>query len=110
MPKGMRYATSAFSGFLVCSTLILAPYGLPAWAAAEPGPTDDPPPAAPSGLAGPSGLTVSPAPPIKGERRTGAYFPPGCPEYDSLSSAVVVLFATEEEARRAGFHKAQNCP
>jgi hypothetical protein len=100
----MRYATSAFSGFIVCSSLVLAPCGLPTLAAAEQGPAGDPP------LAPPSGLMVSPALPIKGDRSTGVYFPPGCPEYDFLSGAVVVLFTTEEEAQRAGFHKAPNCP
>jgi hypothetical protein len=99
----MRYATAAFSGFIVCSTLVLTPFGLPALAAAEQGPVSNSPSAAPSGL------MVSPTPPIKGERSTGVYFPPGCPEYDSLNGAVVVLFSTEEEAQRAGFHKAQNC-
>src|SRR3954471_10318877 len=99
----MRYATSAFSGLLVCSTLVLVLCGLPALAA-EPGPLSNSP------LAAPSGLMVSPSPSIKGERGTGAYFLPECPEYDSLNGAMVLLFATEEEAQRAGFHKAQNCP
>jgi methylphosphotriester-DNA--protein-cysteine methyltransferase len=53
---------------------------------------------------------VKPPPPIKGERTTGVYFLPDCPQYDFLSGAVVVLFTTEEEAQRAGFHKAPNCP
>src|SRR4051812_14246030 len=99
----MRYATAAFSGFLVCATLVLPLCRLPAWAAAEPGPGSNSP------LAAPSGLTVSPAPAIKGERSTGVYFLPECPEYDSLNGAVV-LFVTEEEAQRAGFHKTPNCP
>jgi hypothetical protein len=100
----MRYATAAFSGFLVCSTLVLAPLGLPALAATEQGPAGDTP------LAPPSGLMVRPTAPIKGDHTTGVYLLPGCPEYDSLNDAVVVLFTTEEEAQRAGFHKAPNCP
>jgi hypothetical protein len=99
----MRYATSAFSWFVVCSILVLVLFGLPAWAT-EQGPVSNSPSAAPSGL------TVSPAPPIKGDRTTGVYFLPGCRQYDFLSGAVVVLFTTEEEAQRAGFHKAPNCP
>jgi Metal binding domain of Ada len=100
----MKYATAAFSGFLVCSILILTPFGLPALAATEQDPAGNTP------LAPPSGLIVSPTAPIKGDHTTGVYFLPGCPQYDFLNDAAVVLFATEEEAQRAGFHKAQNCP
>ena len=98
----MRYAIPAFSTFVVCSTFILAAVQLPAQAISAQDSAGGPPPTAPSGL------MVRPA--VKGDRTMGVYQLPGCPEYDALSPAAVIFFATEEEAQRAGFHKAKNCP
>jgi hypothetical protein len=99
----MRYATSAFSRFVVCSIFLLTPYGLLALTAAEQGPVSNSPSAAPSGL------TVRPAA-IKTDCSTEGYYLPDCLEYDRGDPATMLLFATEEEAQRAGFHKAENCP
>jgi len=47
---------------------------------------------------------------IKGNSKSKIYHLPACPEYDRLTPANVVTFATEEQARRAGYKKAKNCP
>jgi hypothetical protein len=57
----------------------------------------------------PSGLTVT-NPVIKGDIPTGAYHLPDCPEYPQVDPATMLLFVTEDEAQRAGLHKAETCP
>ena len=75
---------------------------MPALAAAEQDTEGDP------GLRPPSGLTVTVAA-IKGDPTTREYYLPGCPQYDYLNTATVVIFPSEEAAQRAGYHKAENC-
>ena len=47
---------------------------------------------------------------IKTDCSTEGYYLPDCLEYDRGDPATMLLFATEEEAQPAGFHKAENCP
>ena len=47
---------------------------------------------------------------IRGNKNRHIYHLPTCPTYDVISPMNVVTFATEEEARRAGYRKAKNCP
>ena len=46
---------------------------------------------------------------IRGNKATKVYHLPGCPDYDSISPANVVTFATEQDARKAGYKIAGNC-
>src|SRR5262245_22598886 len=99
----MRSVRLTFLRFVVCSILLLAPVRGLALAAAEQGTASD------TTLAPPSGLMIK-QPVVKGDRRTGEYHLPGCPEYNYLSEDQVVVFPTEAEAQQAGYHKAQSCP
>src|SRR2546425_4372177 len=38
------------------------------------------------------------------------YHLPTCPDYSQMNAKDIVRFKTEEEARRAGYKKAENCP
>ena len=46
---------------------------------------------------------------IRGNRRSNIYHLPHCPNYGDVSSGNRVSFASESEARAAGFRKARNC-
>lgn len=46
---------------------------------------------------------------IRGNRRSGIYHWPGCPNYDDISPRNRVIFQTSGEAERAGFRAARNC-
>ena len=46
---------------------------------------------------------------IKGNKATKVYHLPGCPDYNSISPGNVVTFATEQDARKAGYKIAGNC-
>jgi micrococcal nuclease len=47
---------------------------------------------------------------IKGNRRSMVYHLPTCPDYGRINAKNVVPFTTEEEAMKAGYRKAGNCP
>lgn len=46
---------------------------------------------------------------IIGNRNSGIYHLPGCPNYDDVAERNRVYFATEAAAQAAGFRKARNC-
>ncbi len=46
---------------------------------------------------------------IKGNKNSRIYHMPGCPNYDDIKDKNVIWFATEDEAKAAGFRKARNC-
>lgn len=46
---------------------------------------------------------------IIGNRNSGIYHAPGCPNYNDVAERNRVYFNTEAEAQRAGFRKARNC-
>jgi hypothetical protein len=56
----------------------------------------------------PENLTVGEGA-IKGDSKTKLYYFPDCPEYGWLSPQQVVVFASEEAARQAGYHQASTC-
>lgn len=47
---------------------------------------------------------------IKGNRISHIYHLSNCPNYDDISDTNIIWFATEQDARNAGFRKAKNCP
>lgn len=47
---------------------------------------------------------------IAGNRNSGIYHRSDCPDYDRVSEKNRVYFKTEEEAKKAGYRKARNCP
>ena len=47
---------------------------------------------------------------IRGNKRTMIYHWPGCPNYDDIAPHNRVTFRTSEEAERAGYRAARNCP
>ena len=47
---------------------------------------------------------------IHGNRRSMIYHLPTCPDYGRISPKNVVPFKSEEEASKAGYRKAKNCP
>jgi endonuclease YncB( thermonuclease family) len=47
---------------------------------------------------------------ILGNRRTGIYHWPGCPYFDKISPSNRVTFHSREEAEKAGYRAARNCP
>lgn len=47
---------------------------------------------------------------IRGNKRSMIYHIFGCPNYDDISSQNRAIFKTEEEANKAGYRKAKNCP
>jgi len=77
-------------------------------------------PAAPSGKMPPSMPTKS-APTtaaatadtmsgIHGNKKSHVYHLSNCPGYAKVSAKNLTTFASEDEAVKAGFHKAKNCP
>lgn len=47
---------------------------------------------------------------VRGNRNSKRYhLPQGCPSYNSIASRNVVVFASEQEAKAAGYEKAKNC-
>ncbi len=52
---------------------------------------------------------VSQEGPIRGNRRSGIYHWPGCPNYDDIAMHNRVPFASRAEAEQAGFRAARNC-
>jgi hypothetical protein len=48
--------------------------------------------------------------PILGNSATKLYHKPGCPNYDKIAPKNQVKFATEEDAQKAGYKKAGDCP
>src|SRR4051812_48305089 len=100
----MTYRSSAVCLLSFSMTLLAAP-SLPLAASEQDTQTQG----GGTGLRPPSGLTVT-SPAVKGDIPTREYYLADCPEYDQVDPATMLLFATEEEAQRLGFHKAQNCP
>lgn len=47
---------------------------------------------------------------VRGNRNSGIYHLPECPDYEKISFRNRVSFRTEGEARQNGFRKARNCP
>jgi micrococcal nuclease len=47
---------------------------------------------------------------IHGNTHSKIYHLPTCPDYSKLSEKNIIVFATEAEARKAGYRKAKNCP
>lgn len=47
---------------------------------------------------------------IAGNRNSGIYHRSDCPDYDRISERNRVYFKSEEEAKKAGYRKARNCP
>jgi phosphatidylserine/phosphatidylglycerophosphate/cardiolipin synthase-like enzyme len=47
---------------------------------------------------------------IHANRQSKVYHLPSCPGYERVSAAHMVPFATEAEARKAGYRKAKHCP
>ena len=47
---------------------------------------------------------------IHGNKKSRVYHLANCPGYTKVSATNLTSFATEDEAVRAGFHKAKNCP
>ena len=54
--------------------------------------------------------TTATAGDIHGNKKTHAYHLTNCPSYTKVSPTNLVTFASEDEAVKAGFHKAKNCP
>jgi endonuclease YncB( thermonuclease family) len=47
---------------------------------------------------------------VRGNRNSGIYHLPDCPDFDRVSPRNRVPFGSEREALRQGFRKARNCP
>jgi deoxyribonuclease-1 len=47
---------------------------------------------------------------IHGNKKSHAYHLANCPSYAKIDAANLITFASEDEAIKAGFHKAKNCP
>jgi methylphosphotriester-DNA--protein-cysteine methyltransferase len=47
---------------------------------------------------------------VRGNRKSQIYHLPGCPDYHRLSSANIVPFKTEADAKQAGYCKSKTCP
>ena len=47
---------------------------------------------------------------VRGNRNSGIYHLPDCPDYEKISFRNRVSFRTESEAKASGFRKARNCP
>jgi micrococcal nuclease len=47
---------------------------------------------------------------VRGNRKSRIYHLPKCPHYNRMHAANIVGFATEADARAAGYRKAKNCP
>jgi uncharacterized protein (TIGR02246 family) len=48
--------------------------------------------------------------PIRGNSRTKVYYWPRCPDFEKVPQKELTIFGTKEEAERAGYRAAQNCP
>jgi uncharacterized protein (TIGR02246 family) len=48
--------------------------------------------------------------PIRGNSRTKIYYWPQCPDFEKVPQKELTIFGTKEEAERAGYRAAQNCP
>jgi uncharacterized protein (TIGR02246 family) len=48
--------------------------------------------------------------PIRGNSRTKIYYWPRCPDFEKVPEKELAIFGTKEEAERAGYRPAQNCP
>lgn len=48
--------------------------------------------------------------PIHGNKNSKIYHISNCPSYDSMAEHNKVIFQTEQEAKKAGYRKAKNCP
>ena len=46
---------------------------------------------------------------IHGNKKSMAYHLPSCPSYGKIKAENTVSFNTEDEATKAGYHKAKNC-
>jgi deoxyribonuclease-1 len=66
--------------------------------------------AAPPASSATEQTSSSPTVVIRGNRRSKIYHLPSCPDYARLSVENTMLFASEADARRAGYRKAKNCP
>lgn len=58
----------------------------------------------------PTGASSEPSGAVRGNRNSGIYHLPNCPDYEKIGFRNRVSFRTEEEARQNGFRKARNCP
>jgi endonuclease YncB( thermonuclease family) len=58
----------------------------------------------------PATSTSQSAEEIRGNKQTKIYHWPGCPNYDDIALHNRVRFKTREEAERAGYRAARNCP
>jgi deoxyribonuclease-1 len=47
---------------------------------------------------------------IHANKKSHVYHLSNCPGYAKVSEKNLTTFATEDEAVKAGFHKAKNCP
>jgi hypothetical protein len=85
---------------------------------ARKGPSQDPAPIAPWDFRHPGKETsdppaitnTTPTGQIIGNRRSKIYHLSNCPNYSDVSSQNRVYFKSEEEAVKAGYRKAKNCP
>ncbi len=64
----------------------------------------------------PAAPATSPAPAaaahagtIQGNKKSKVYHLPQCPGFGKIKAGNLVAFTTEEEATKAGYHKAKNC-
>jgi uncharacterized protein (TIGR02246 family) len=48
--------------------------------------------------------------PIRGNSQTKVYYWPECPDFEKVSQKELTIFGTKEEAERAGYRAALNCP
>jgi PLD-like domain/Metal binding domain of Ada len=62
------------------------------------------------GSSGTASATVSEIGEVQGNKKSKIYHLPNCPGYAGMNPASVVAFATEADARQAGYRKAKNCP
>jgi S1/P1 nuclease len=47
---------------------------------------------------------------VRGNKHSKVYHLSGCPGFNAMSPANIITFATESDARQAGYRKAKNCP
>jgi endonuclease YncB( thermonuclease family) len=48
--------------------------------------------------------------PVRGNKRSGIYHWPGCPNYDDIAEHNAIEFLNAAAAEKAGFRAARNCP
>ena len=58
----------------------------------------------------PPSSPATPAGAVRGNRNSGIYHLPECPDYEKISLRNRVSFKSEGEAQQNGFRKARNCP